>query len=81
MKQKNNPVKCIGVIAKMLGSCYGKCSVKCPKLKKVLVHYLIVQVLVIVVTVAYVEIGHDKGWKRADTWYTCLHTHHHFLWQ
>ena len=26
--------------------------------------------------IAYIEIGHDKGWKRANVWYTCLHTHH-----
>ena len=26
--------------------------------------------------IAYIGFGHDKGWKRADVWYTCLHTHH-----
>ena len=31
--------------------------------------------------IAYIEIGHDKGWKRADVWYTCIHTYHHFPWQ
>lgn len=35
----------------------------------------------VVVMLGYVEIGHDKGWKRADIWHTCLHTHHHFPWQ
>lgn len=30
---------------------------------------------------AYIEIGYDKGWKRADVCYTCLHTHKHFPWQ
>lgn len=29
----------------------------------------------------YIEFGHDRGWKRADVWYTCIHTHNHFPWQ
>ena len=48
-------------------------------------HYLKVYIICCAITtfltIGYVEIGHDKGWNRADTWYTCLHTHHHFPWQ
>ena len=43
--------------------------------------FIIVEVITVLLTVAYIEIGHDKGWKRASTWYTCIHTHHHFPWQ
>lgn len=43
--------------------------------------FIIVEVITVLLTVAYIEIGHDKGWKRASTWCTCIHTHHHFPWQ
>lgn len=64
-----------------LGTISGKFEGRWPKLKRLLWKYLLIQLIVIVLTIAYVEIGHDKGWKRADAWYTCLHTHHHFPWQ
>jgi len=51
------------------------------KVRDLLVKYLIAQVLVAVMMFAYIELGHDKGWMRADVWYTCIHTHHHFPWQ
>lgn len=44
-------------------------------------HFIIAEILVTILTIAYIEIGHDKGWKRADKWYTCIHTHQHFPWQ
>ena len=43
--------------------------------------FAIAQALCIIMMMAYIEIGHDKGWKRADVWYTCLHSHNHFPWQ
>lgn len=43
--------------------------------------FIIIQALTVALMTAYIEIGHDKGWKRADVWYTCLHTHQHFPWQ
>lgn len=46
-----------------------------------LVRFAIIELLVVLLMAAYIEIGHDKGWKRADVWYTCLHTHKHFPWQ
>lgn len=68
-------------IAACLGTFHGWCSARLPMLKSVILHYLIAQLLVIAATFAYVEIGHDKGWPRAEVWHTCLHTHHHFPWQ
>lgn len=77
--EKDNNTMC------KIARCLGRVSVWCnpilSKLKTLIVHYLIIQLLVIAATIAYIEIGHDKGWKRADVWYTCLHTHHHFPWQ
>lgn len=46
-----------------------------------LVRFAIIELLVVLLMAAYIEIGHDKGWKRADVWYTCLHTHKHYPWQ
>ena len=43
--------------------------------------FVIVEIITVLLMAAYIEIGHDKGWKRADVWYTCLHTHKHFPWQ
>lgn len=43
--------------------------------------FVIVEATTVLLMVAYIEIGHDKGWKRADVWYTCIHTHKHFPWQ
>lgn len=43
--------------------------------------FVIVEAITVLLIAAYIEIGHEKGWKRADVWYTCLHTHKHFLWQ
>lgn len=43
--------------------------------------FVIVETITVILTMAYIEVGHDKGWKRADVWYTCLHTHKHFPWQ
>lgn len=43
--------------------------------------FTIVEIITVLLMSAYIEIGHDKGWKRADVWYTCTHTHHHFPWQ
>lgn len=40
-------------------------------------HIIIAQTLAVI----YIDVGHDKGWKRADVWYNCLHTHNPFLWQ
>ena len=42
--------------------------------------FIIVELVTIMLMAAYIKIGHDKGWKRASTWYTCIHTHHHFPW-
>lgn len=48
-------------------------------------HYVKLSVIVEAITVllmaAYIEIGHDRGWNRAEVWYTCLHTHKHYPWQ
>jgi len=54
---------------------------KHPRLWRFIKQLIIVQTLVVAMTVAYIEFGHDRGWKRADVWYTCIHTHHHFPWQ
>lgn len=43
--------------------------------------FIIVEAITVLLMSAYIEIGHDRGWKRADVWYTCIHTHHHFPWQ
>lgn len=43
--------------------------------------FIIMEAIIVLLMAAYVEIGHDKGWKRADVWYTCLRTHKHFPWQ
>lgn len=56
-------------------------ELKHKKFWRFMIHLLIVQALCVVMMAAYIEIGHDKGWKRADVWYTCLHTHYHFPWQ
>lgn len=42
--------------------------------------FIIVEIITVLIMTAYIEIGHDKGWKRAEVWYTCLHTHIHFPW-
>ena len=73
--------KFIGIIyqiAKFAGTLSGRYS---GRFKVLVFHYMIVQLLVIAAAIVYVEIGHDKAWPRADRWYTCLHTHHHFPWQ
>lgn len=54
---------------------------KHPCLWRFIKHFIIAQALVVAMTYAYIEIGHDRGWIRADVWYTCLHTHNHFPWQ
>lgn len=54
---------------------------KHPRFWRFVNHLIIAQVLVAVMMFAYVELGHDRGWMRADVWYTCIHTHHHFPWQ
>lgn len=43
--------------------------------------FLMNLVIVTALILCYVEIGHNKDWYRAEKWYTCLHTHHHFFWQ
>ena len=48
---------------------------------RVIRNFIICCVISNILMIAYIEIGHNKGWKRADVWYTCIHTHHHFLWQ
>ena len=48
---------------------------------RVLRSFIICCVISTFLMIAYIEIGHNKGWKRADVWYTCIHTHHHFPWQ
>lgn len=42
---------------------------------------IIAEAITVLLMAAYIEIGHERGWKRADTWHTCLHTHKHFPWQ
>ena len=45
-------------------------------------HYLKVYVICCAVSaflaVGYAEMGHDKGWNRAESWYARLHTHPFF---
>lgn len=52
-----------------------------PRFWRVIRNFIICCVISNILTIAYIEIGHNKGWKRADVWYTCIHTHHHFSWQ
>jgi len=54
---------------------------KHPRFWRFVNHFIIAQVFVVLIMFAYIELGHDKGWMRADVWYTCIHTHHHFPWQ
>ena len=68
-------------IAACTGTFHCWCSARLPRLKSVILHYLIALLFTTAVTLTYIEIGHDKGWPRAEVWYTCLYTHHHFPWQ
>ena len=54
---------------------------KHPRILHYLNMYFVCLAVTTFMTIGYVEIGHDKAWPRADRWYTCLHTHHHFPWQ
>ena len=56
-------------------------ELKHKKFWRFMIRFVIIQALCVILMMAYIEIGHDKGWKRADVWYTCLHTHNHFPWQ
>lgn len=52
-----------------------------PRVLHFMKHFVIVELLTVAMMAAYIEIGHDRGWNRAEVWYTCLHTHKHFPWQ
>ena len=40
--------------------------------------YCISVALTTICMICYIEVGSDKGWPRAESWHTCLHTHGHF---
>ncbi len=35
--------------------------------------YFCFLILTALFQLAYIEIGHDKGWPHAERWYTCIH--------
>ena len=48
------------------------------KIKHCLVVYLWCLLFSFCFSMAYIYIGNEKGWPRAERWYECLTTHHHF---
>lgn len=54
-----------------------------PKLSKILCFmkmYIICWLLSVLIIFSYAEIGHAKGWQRAEKWHTYLHTYKFIPW-
>lgn len=54
---------------------------KRPRFWQIVRNFIICCAITDMLMIGYIEFGHDRGWKRADAWYTCIHTHNHFPWQ
>lgn len=57
------------------------CELRHPRFWHYVKQFIIMEIIIVLFMAAFIEIGHDKGWKRAEVWYTCVHTHQHFPWQ
>ena len=53
---------------------------KHPKFWRMMRNFIICCAITNILMFGYIEFGHDRGWKRADVWYTCIHAHNHFPW-